>query len=245
MMQKMKKDKFIGIWVKPYNNSLKVQVGRWHPHDMKIIAEDIVQKLKIDGEDIILDLCCGNGLITKIIAENCNEVHGVDFSEILINTAKVKESAPNIYYYVENALNIDKLFPEDFFDKVYCYFSLQHINHRDARRLIGRLSKVTKPKGAILMGDIPDKRKKWKVWYNTWRKRVGYLRQHVYREISRQEGEDSFGWWYHPNQIRKICKELNLKCEILEQNKKLPHAHYRFDVIISKNRKSYRVMSIH
>lgn len=238
-MRIVDKDKYIGKWVKPYDDSLKAQVGRGHPHDMNIIAEDILQKLKINGEDIVLDLCCGNGLITKIIAENCNEVHGVDFSEILINTAKEKGSAPNICYYVENTLNIDKLFPENFFDKAYCYAAFQYINPRDARKLIERLFEVTKPKGAILIGDITDKRKKWKVWYNTWRKRIGYLRQNIYRRISRQEGEDDFGWWYHPNQITKICKELNLKCEILEQDKKLPHAHYRFDAIISKkNRKS-------
>lgn len=233
----MDKDRYIGKWVKPYDDSLEAQVGRAHHQDMKIIAEDILQKLKIERADIVGDVCCGNGLITKIIAENCKEVHGMDFSKILINTAKEKESATNIYYHVGNALNIDKLFPEDFFDKVYCYFSLQHINPRDAKGLIEKLSKVTKPEGAILIGDIPDKRRKWTGWYNTWRKRVGYLKENMCRRISGKEGEDSFGWWYHPNKIRKICSELNIRCEILEQDKKLPHAHYRFDILIKKEKK--------
>lgn len=69
----MGNDKFIGKWIKPYDDSLKAQVGRNSHNSMKIITEDILQKLKIKKKDIVLDVCCGNGLITKIINENSQE----------------------------------------------------------------------------------------------------------------------------------------------------------------------------
>lgn len=228
----MKKDKFINVWVAPYNNSLKAQVGRGE-YNIELIAKDIIDKLKITQNDRVLDLCCGNGLITKIVAKYCKEVHGVDFSEILIETAKKENKSQNIHYYLKNALNIDELFSEKKFDKAYCYFSFQYFNYKNGGKLIELIARVTKQNGLILIGDIPEKRKK-DAYYNTWRKRVGFLKQKVIRKIHGEEGEDDLGWWWFPNQIKETCKKLNLKCEILEQDKRLPHAHYRFDVIFKK-----------
>ncbi len=231
------KDKYIDVWVKPYDKSLKAYVGRGKNNDLDIIGKDIVTKLGINSKDRVLDVCCGNGLLTKRIAKYCNEVQGVDFSEILIKTAKERSSGQNIFYYLKDALNSNKIFPEKSFDKIYCYFSFQHFDHSNGKILITNLFPLLKDNGMFLIGDIPDKRKKWTAWHNTWRRRVGYLRQYIYRRISGERGEDSLGWWYHPNQIRGICNELNLRCEILEQDEGLPHAHYRFDAIISKKPK--------
>lgn len=228
----MDKDKFVGKWVKPVDVSLEAQVGRSHPQDMVLIAKGIVNELKIGKNDAVLEVCCGNGLITKRIAEYCKEIHGVDFSEILIKTAKKKNNGRNIYYYLDDALNIDKLFSANFFDKSYCYFGFQYFDYKRGKQLINALSKVTKHDGLILIGDIPDKRLRWN-YYNTFRKKIGFLLNRTLRMIS-GKGEDSLGWWWHSNQIREICKKLNLRCEILEQDKMLPHAHYRFDALISK-----------
>lgn len=56
------------------------------------------------------------------------------------------------------------------------------------------------------------------------------------RKIYGKESEDDMGWW-SSEQIIEMCKKLNLKCEILEQDKQLPHAYYRFDFLISLNNK--------
>jgi len=58
------------------------------------------------------------------------------------------------------------------------------------------------------------------------------LKHIIYRKISGKEGEVAFGWGYKPSQIIRICTELNLKCEILEQAEYLYHTHYKFDVLI-------------
>ena len=49
----------------------------------KIIL-DIVQKLELKSDDRVLDLCCGNGMITYGMAQNCQSIVSVDFSEPLI-----------------------------------------------------------------------------------------------------------------------------------------------------------------
>jgi 2-polyprenyl-3-methyl-5-hydroxy-6-metoxy-1,4-benzoquinol methylase len=75
----MDKDKRIGTWVMPYNDSPKAQIGRWQHNDIESIAEYIMRKIKINTDNVVLDACCGNGLITRIIANHCKEIHGVDF----------------------------------------------------------------------------------------------------------------------------------------------------------------------
>ncbi|MCL0058161.1 class I SAM-dependent methyltransferase [Dehalococcoidia bacterium] len=230
----MKKDKYIGTLIKPYDDSLKAQVGRWQHHDIELIAKTIIDTLKINQTDRVLDLCCGNGLITNIVAKHCQEIHGVDFSGILIETANKENKSQNVHYYLKNVLKIDELFQETSFDKVYCYFAFQHLNYEDGEKLVGLTARVVKQNGLILIGDIPDKRKKL-AYYNTdtLRKWINFIRAEVIRQVFRKE--DIFGWWWSPDQIKGVCKKLKLKCEFPEQDKKLPHAHYRFDVLISLN----------
>jgi 2-polyprenyl-3-methyl-5-hydroxy-6-metoxy-1,4-benzoquinol methylase len=103
-----KTDKFIGNWIKPKDNSLTAQVGRRKDTDFDIIAEDIMSKLEININDTVLDVCCGNGLITRKIANYSKEVYGLDFSEILIRTAKETNYNKNITYQLGDALNVDK-----------------------------------------------------------------------------------------------------------------------------------------
>ncbi|RLI52276.1 MAG: hypothetical protein DRP09_18310 [Candidatus Thorarchaeota archaeon] len=232
-MSKMGKDKWIGVWEKP-SDSLKAQVGRWEYHDIELISKNIIEILKITKDDIVLDVCCGNGLITKKIAESCKEIHGVDFSEFLIETAKRKNNGENIYYHCDDALNIDKKFKENTFSKAYCYFSLQHFSYKKGEMLIKVLSKVTNSNGLILIGDIPDIRRIWR-FYNTPKKKLSFFIDFIsckIRGVGGWNSLDSMGWWWNPYRIKKICDRMNLKCEILEQDRNLPHAYYRFDVLI-------------
>lgn len=116
----MKKDEYIGTWIKPHNDSLKAQVGRGDYNDIKSIAKNVMDTLKINQNGVVLDLCCGNGLLTNIIVKHCQKIHGVDFSKNLIDTAVTNNKSKNIHYHLKNALDIDELFSENVFDKVYC-----------------------------------------------------------------------------------------------------------------------------
>ncbi len=232
----MYEDKYIGKWVSPQNDSLKEQVGRQRPMNFEEIADDISSKLEIEETNIILDVCCGNGLITKKIAEKCAKVYGVDFSEMLINTAKKKKSAKNIRYYLADARDMGRLFSVNFFDKSYLYSAFQYFNYENGKEVIELLSQVTKPDGNILIGDVPDKRRIGN-YYDTYRKMSRYIVGMVKRRLKGKEGEDKLGWWWHPNKIIRICNELGLSCKILKEDENLPHSHYRFDALIINTKK--------
>lgn len=246
-------DKFIGKWAFPLDDSLLEQSARrGEQYDFKKIAEDIIAKVHFEPNDVVLDLCCGNAALAKYVAKASKEIHGVDHSEYLIESAK-KITAPSnspeggepegvnsplrgdrgaLHLHLSDAMNIDKLFKKNFFDKTYCYFSFQYFNSRNRELLLRKLSSITKQNGLIFLGDIPDKTRIWKFYESRWK----FYREKISRLIQFKEGECDLGWWIDPKEIVEWCDSHKLNATILSQDKSLPHAHYRFDVLIRNSK---------
>ena len=226
------KDKFIGKWAFPLDDSLLEQSARrGEQYDFEKIANDIIAKVHFESNDIILDLCCGNAALARIISKSCKEIHGVDHSARLIETAKQikeEENLSNLHLHLSDAMNIDELFKEDFFDKSYCYFSFQYFDKEKRELLLEKLSRITKQNGIIFLGDIPDRTRRW----NFYPTKLKFYREKLSRLIKFKEGECDLGWWIDPKEIVEWCKRRKLAASILPQDKSLPHSHYRFDVLI-------------
>jgi ubiquinone/menaquinone biosynthesis C-methylase UbiE len=229
-------DKFIGKWAFPLDDSLLEQSARrGEQYDFEKIAGDIIEKMHFEPDDVVLDLCCGNAALARYVAKTCKEIHGIDHSELLLSSArelKGKEGISNLRLRFSDAMDIDKLYKEDFFDKSYCYFSFQYFNRSKREVLLQKLSKVTKRKGWIFLGDIPDKTRMWN-FYESPRK---FYREKISRLIQFKEGECNLGWWIDPKEIVQLCEKYKLHASIIPQDKSLSHAHYRFDVLIRNSK---------
>ncbi len=79
---------------------------------------------------LVLDLACGEGYNTRILARKGARVTGVDFSEKMIELAKREEAKEklNICYRVLEAIDL-KEFSNNHFDVVVCFISLQDIEN--------------------------------------------------------------------------------------------------------------------
>lgn len=229
-------DKFIGKWAFPLDDSpLEQSARRGKQYDFQKIAEDIIDKVHFEEEDMVLDMCCGNAALAKFVAKTCREIHGVDHSKKLIETAKKlkeKENISNLHLHFSDAMNIDKLFKEDFFDKSYCYFSFQYFDAENRELLLEKLSRVTQRKGWIFLGDIPNKTRMW----NFYPTKIKFYREKISRRVQLKEGECDLGWWIDPKEITDWCGRKKLGVSILPQDESLPHAHYRFDVLIRNSK---------
>lgn len=69
----------------------------------------IEHHLDLKEADVVLDLCCGNGLITKEIAKLCKEVVGVDFLYTLLEVANKYHRPRKVSYKHISVLELDKL----------------------------------------------------------------------------------------------------------------------------------------
>ncbi len=71
-------------------------------------ASDVLNKLKITENDIIIDFGCGTGAIALNIAEHCKKVIGVDISQVMLNILENeadKRSIENIETYCAGFLS--------------------------------------------------------------------------------------------------------------------------------------------
>jgi 2-polyprenyl-3-methyl-5-hydroxy-6-metoxy-1,4-benzoquinol methylase len=215
---------------KRYNNSLLKQVGKTvngnevSKEQIELIITNINKSLCLSKNNSLIDLCCGNGLITRQLAPYVNKVLGVDMSSGLIKIAKQFNNNHNIEYINSNALDLDNnLFTE--FEKVLMYEAVQHFSKYQLFDLLQKLGSLHTG-SLFLLGSIPNK-EKIKDYYNTEEKFMYYIR-------CENEGKSHMGRWWTMNEIEQIASNCGFKPTFSFQDQALYTSYYRFDVILEK-----------
>ena len=113
-------------------------------------AKELIPKLKLRGNEALLDIGCGDGKITAEIAQSLPHgyVVGVDSSPQMINLAKdsqPKEQHPNLSFELMDARNLR--FKEEF-DVVFSNAALHWI--LDQKSVLNGVHRSLKPKGRLL-----------------------------------------------------------------------------------------------
>ena len=189
------------------------------------IIENIKTKLQLVPEDILLDLCCGNGLISKIIAADCKKMVAVDYSVPLIEIAKEHHTRSNLSYRTMSVMDITPdIVEQESFTKIYMYEALQHFQQEQFSLLLDKLMSISQTKAIWFFASILDADRIWS-FYNTPELKRDYYKQ-------KQEGALLLGTWWNKNFIKQVCTEKKLFCEIIDQPPHFYTAHYRFDVLI-------------
>jgi|LauGreDrversion4_1035100.scaffolds.fasta_scaffold44645_2 2-polyprenyl-3-methyl-5-hydroxy-6-metoxy-1,4-benzoquinol methylase len=214
-----------GINISAQEQVARVLKGEPMKEDLlaKIAAKVSVQ-LELKKEDKLLDICCGNGALTKLLLPYCDEIVAVDFSEKLIDNAK-QFGSNRIQFICENATEFSL---NQSFDKVLLYFSFQYFeSYEEGKQVITNLIKHARSGAIILIGDITDKRHFFN-YYNSPKKLFHWIKQRLINK-------NDMGKFWHPNELLKICDELNVEGTVIKQELWQPYAHYRFDFIIKTN----------
>jgi cyclopropane fatty-acyl-phospholipid synthase-like methyltransferase len=188
---------------------------------------DIQNALGLRNNDFVLDLCCGNGIITTEMSKICEAIVGIDFSETLIQIANKYNKPENATYYCMSVLDIGiKSVAEKPFTKIYMYEALQHFAEDDLPTLLARIVEVSSPSSVTFLGGIPDVDKLWN-FYDTEERREEY-------RIKKSKNQEAIGTWWEKNKLVELCKQNQFQCEVLPQNPELHSAHYRFDVRLTR-----------
>ncbi len=196
------------------------------------MIDQICERLDLQENDVLLDLCCGNGVITKRLADRVARVVGVDYSQPLIDIAWSDHAAPNVSYVRMPAQDTSResLGSPDGFSKVLMYEALQHFPVRDFSNLLNTIVGVTRPGFRLLFGSVPDRARRW-AFFNTPKRRMHFYVRKLLRN-------DAIGSWWDRQFMTDRCDELDLVCEFHEQDPVLHTAHYRFDVTIRPRKTS-------
>jgi SAM-dependent methyltransferase len=101
-----------------------------------------------------IDLGCGSGRFTGLLADRCGEVLGVDVAEREVAIAEAKRARPNIEYRVVSLLDVsaEKDGP---FDVVLSVNTLFHLfADRDVDDVLGHVRSLVAPGGTAVIVDV-------------------------------------------------------------------------------------------
>ncbi len=104
--------------------------------------------------DQILDLCCGTGTLTvllaKLLYKDCNLI-GVDLSSGQIVQAQKKDIYPNLKFLVMDAN--DLTFKNESFDKIIISAALHEMNKKQRLNVLSEVHRILKKNGYLLIFD--------------------------------------------------------------------------------------------
>ncbi|MCI5193705.1 MAG: methyltransferase domain-containing protein [Candidatus Electrothrix sp. AU1_5] len=122
-----------------------------HSAAQQIWARELISKLNFQGDEIVLDIGCGDGKITAEIAEHLpnGEILGVDNSAAMLALARKEfpwSSHPNLSFQERDARDLSY---ECEFDIIFSNAALHWV--QDHRTLLAGIRKALKPNGQILL----------------------------------------------------------------------------------------------
>lgn len=166
-----------------YNSKLLVQ-RFWQRRRVR----EVLEEARISPGEVILDIGCGSGVISRKCAERGGVVVGIDFNPNVIRFAHSKRS-PNTHFLVADAHHLP--FRSEVFDKVICSEVLEHT--ANPKMVCDEIYSVLKCGGMVCVS-TPNTASLWPLFELLW----DFLgRGRRYREIH-----------IHKYDARKVVKLL-------------------------------------
>lgn len=196
---------------------------------IEVIVDRIASAMDLRPNDVVLDICCGNGLFTAKLAARVARIVAIDFSEPLLAIARRHHQPANVEYRLGDARGLGRLDlnGSGTFDKALMLGALQYFSKREFEEIIDDL--FTRPPQGLRMlflGSVLDQRTKWAM-INSPQKKLMYS----YYKLS---GTDALGTFWHPSYIDAVSQRRNLDSEFFTNDHSVDEAvaNFRFDAKI-------------
>lgn len=188
--------------------------------------EFVVQTLRLQPDDVVVEYCCGNGLVTYEIGRLVREVFAFDFSEHLVDAARRFRQRENIQYWIADAFEplpaeIRNRSPK----KCLMSFALGHFDAEGLDRILANLYPAPGPQLFLFTG-IPDMDKQAS-FYNTPE------RQARFRELSARGDviNDGIGKWWDRSEITAVAARHGLQARYFDEPG--PSNQFRMAVLLT------------
>ena len=193
----------------------------------KLSIELVARYLELNSGDKLLELCCGNGLMSLPLASLVSEVYCVDFAPHLIENARRFRQASNINYICADAVSyVNDLASNMSYipSKILLGDALGYFDPLSLGNILRSAIRLTENRFIFLATGIPSDELKWS-FYNTPE------RVKRYEENQRCEGNtnDGLGRWWRKDELERIGLDLKLCVLVTEQ----PHtlSNFRMDAL--------------
>ncbi len=197
------------------------------PDQFRRTTEQITGLLRLSPDDKLLELCCGNGLMTRALAPLVAKAEAVDFSAHLITHARERTGDENVRYVCADAIeHLETLVVKRSFipTKVLLGEALAYFDPTDLHAMLERISRLTTNDFVFLATGVPCDELKWN-FYNTPE------RQERYAQNQQRTGNtnDGLGRWWTKDELRKASEGLKIESTVFELS--ATSSEYRVDVL--------------
>lgn len=188
----------------------------------------IIDLLDLKKTDGVLDLCCGNGVVTTEIAPYVNIVFGVDFSKPLVDVANARKPE-NVTYLCASVLDqsLARLVGGQKFMKVYMNESLQHFAEDEFTQILDTFLSISEDQALFCLTGIPEKKNIFS-FYDTEARRNEY-----YASVA--NGTEAIGTWWERQFLESVAEGKGLTVKTFDQSSDFYTHHYRFDAVVGRN----------
>src|SRR5262245_11379044 len=101
----------------------------------------------------VLDLACGEGYGSKMMAATASSILGIDIDDQTIQHAKEKYGTENLQFVAGSILSVP-IADDHFFDIIVCFEAIEHID--DHEKLLNEVKRLLKPDGIFIVS-TPNK----------------------------------------------------------------------------------------
>lgn len=203
------------------------QVGKtfhgvpYSPREIDATVERLISLLRPGPGQQLLELACGNGMLTSRVAEHFDRVTAVDFSAPLIDAARRTFARQNVEYVLGDALGLGLEGP---FSRVLMHCAFQYFSPEDAGRLLALLRRVLASDGIAVLGDVADGDRIW----NFYRGISGRARF----AIDAVRRRPIIGHWWRPSALRRLAARSGFDLDVRYQEPALPNHYFRYDAVL-------------
>lgn len=189
-----------------------------------LILKHVMELLELSADDLLLDICCGNGALSHYWFARCANGVGVDASPYLIEIAQQQFSAntPGRFVlaealdYLTTAKHLHK------FTKAVCYGSLQYFSPARASAVLMALRQRCPALRRVVIGNIPDRDRT-----------AAFFTQKMPKTTELDSSLAPIGVWHTQSGFSDLARHSGWHCcsHVMPEN--FYAAHYRFDAILT------------
>jgi SAM-dependent methyltransferase len=189
-----------------------------------MIVAAVRQGLDIRDDDVLLDLCCGNGALTACFFADCRGGLGVDFSDYLIEVANRHHvRRPQEAFVVQDVVEFLRLATDTGrFTKALCYGAMQYLGKPEAAEFLAltrrRFPNITR----FFIGNLPDKERLH-----------DFFTEGRYRPGIEDEPTSAIGIWRTPDEFADLAAAAGWRAEFRRMPRDFYAAHYRYDAVLT------------
>jgi cyclopropane fatty-acyl-phospholipid synthase-like methyltransferase len=192
-----------------------------------LIVDAIDDGLNLQPDDVLLDIGCGNGALTRYFFEKCSASVGVDRSSYLTDIANKNFSVTGKHEFIfSDAVDYVSNAPDpERFTKVLCYGVFSFFSEEEAERLLAIMSERFINIKAFFLGNVRDLERADKFFINNKNS-----------DIDVKDHTSTMGIWRTKEEMNKLVQSTGWDVAF----KKMPEAFYAreyyFDAILSLSR---------